>query len=77
MDEPGYSVHKIRAYLQTSDDQATEYGLIPDTRPPLPPPPWRRRVRAWARARSRPVRLRLAARLADVDRDGLEEMSNL
>ncbi|MFI6395284.1 hypothetical protein [Nonomuraea sp. NPDC050540] len=52
-----------------------EYGLVPDTRPPAPRTPWRRRLRWRIAAAVRPVRLALGARLGGVSRHALEEIT--
>jgi len=44
-EEPQVAVQKFAAYIQVSEELAMDYGLIPDTRPPPPPVPWRRRLR--------------------------------
>lgn len=45
------SVTKLGGYIEVPDELLMAYGLIPDTRPPLPPTPWRWRakqqIRAW------------------------------
>lgn len=62
MSEPELTVHKASAYVPISDELAMEYGLIPDTRPPLPPPSLRTRLR-W---RISALRERLAGWLCRV-----------
>lgn len=50
---------KAASYIEVSDELLMDYGVIPDTRPPLPPPSWRTRLR-WKRGMWR----NLAARRA-------------
>ena len=38
-------VVKASGYIEVPDELLMAYGLIPDTRPPLPPLPWRWRLR--------------------------------
>lgn len=42
---------KFTAHIQVSEELLMDQGAIPDTRPPLPPPTWRTRLRrkreAW------------------------------
>jgi hypothetical protein len=40
-------VRKLVAYLPVTDEQLMDAGMMPDTRPALPRPPWRRRLRWW------------------------------
>lgn len=74
-EEPQYTVRKIGYSMPISDELAMEYGLIPDTRPPAPPPSWRQRMRWQLQRAVRPVRLRLAARIGGVSRTELEEIT--
>ncbi|MER7126765.1 hypothetical protein [Micrococcus luteus] len=55
-------VRKISYFAPISEELLMEYGLIPDTRPAPPPPPWHRRL-CWTIAR---FRLRLGAWIAGV-----------
>ncbi|WP_049562224.1 hypothetical protein [Nonomuraea sp. SBT364] len=73
VDEQRFQVRKYVTYQRISDEEAMEFGLIPDTRPPLPPPSWRQRARWRIAAAVRPVRLRLAARVGGVSVEALEE----
>jgi hypothetical protein len=45
------NAHKLSAVIEVPDELLMDAGLIPDTRPPLPPPTWRTRLRrklgAW------------------------------
>jgi hypothetical protein len=68
-------VNKMAAYMAMSEGQMMDLGLIPDTRPPAPRPSCRRRARWKVAELVRPVRLRLAARLGGVSREGLEEVT--
>lgn len=43
-DDPEFTVHKAAGYMRISDELAMDYGLIPDTRPPVHIP-WHRRLR--------------------------------
>lgn len=36
---------KAHGYVFASDELLMDAGVIPDTRPPSPPPPWGRRMR--------------------------------
>jgi hypothetical protein len=49
--EPELIVHKVTGYVVASEELLMDCGVIPDTRPPPPPTPWRvklrRRVWAW------------------------------
>lgn len=65
---PRIEVKKIAAYFPMSNELAMEYGLIPDTRPPVVIP-WRRRVRWAAQARVRRARLRVGSWVAGEDLD--------
>lgn len=72
-DDPGYLarvyqyVHKLAAYVPMTPDEAMEWGLVADTRPPAPAV-----VRWWRRARLRvsdaiaQARLRVGAWVAGV-----------
>ncbi len=42
-------VVKFGHVLPISEDMAMDYGIIPDTRPPLPPLPHRTRLHWWLR----------------------------
>ena len=45
---------KFAMRLEISDELLMDYGLIPDTRPPRPPVPWRTRLRwRWHGTRGR------------------------
>lgn len=49
-----FEVRKHAAYLVVSDDALMDAGVIPDTRPPAPPPSWRTRLRwRWWKWRER------------------------
>lgn len=43
--QPHITVTKHSAYILASTDLLMDEGVIPDTRPPRPPPPWRTRLR--------------------------------
>lgn len=50
-DEPLITKHAMT--FEVSEELLMDYGVIPDTRPPLPPPPWRTRLRwRWYSART-------------------------
>jgi hypothetical protein len=69
--EPYGQVKTIASQIVISRDLAMDYGLIPDTRPPLPPPTRRTRLRWWWRDRQERLRERLACRIAPwLDSDG-------
>lgn len=38
-------VRKLSSVIEVPDELLMAYGVIPDTRPPLPPTPWRWRLR--------------------------------
>lgn len=68
-----FEVRKMTAHIPISEEHAMDLGLIPDTRPPSPPPSWRQRARWKVAALVRPIRLRLAARIGGVSVERLEE----
>lgn len=70
-----YNVRKIGQFVPISDELAMEYGLIPDTRPPSPPPSRRQRIRWWVARTVRPWRLAVAARIGGTTRAGMEEVT--
>lgn len=40
-----HNARKVSAIIEVPDELLMDYGLIPDTRPPRPPTPWRWRLR--------------------------------
>jgi len=73
VDEQQFKVRKMSYTMPISTEHAMDLGLIPDTRPPSPPPSWRQRARWKVAALVRPVRLGLAARIGGVSVERLEE----
>jgi hypothetical protein len=47
MTHPHIDVHKISAFVSVSEELLMDMGIIPDTRPPSPPPTRRQRFRWW------------------------------
>lgn len=66
-------VRKIHYFAPVSEELLMEYGLIPDTRPVPPPPPWRRRLRWRLTEAVARFRLHLGARIAGVQSEEWEE----
>lgn len=64
VNEPGPEllVTKHTAHILVSEEMLMDCGVIPDTRPPPPPVPWRRRLR-WRLADARERAAALAYRL--------------
>ncbi len=58
---------KFGGYIQVSEEVLMDQGLIPDTRPPLPPPPWRTRLRWWVEVRRERLGEIIAGRRFDDD----------
>jgi hypothetical protein len=56
---------KFGSYIQVSDELLMDQGLIPDTRPPVPPPPWRTRLCWWVEGRRERVGEIIAGRRFD------------
>lgn len=61
------NVTKYAGLVQMSEYAAMDYGLIPDTRPPLPPPTRRERFRWWRQQAVAQARTRLATWIAGYD----------
>jgi hypothetical protein len=59
-------VVKQSAYMAVSDDLLMDYGVIPDTRPPVQIP-WRHRLRWWITARRERVGRKVGSWIAGVD----------
>jgi hypothetical protein len=55
-------VRKLTGFIEVSDDLLMDYGVIPDTRPKPPPPPWRTRLRRKITATVANLRERAARR---------------
>lgn len=67
MDGEPLTTRKIGARIPVSDDWLMDEGLIPDTRSPLPPEPWWRRLHRQVAERVWAWRFRLGCRIAGVD----------
>ncbi|MGI5286623.1 hypothetical protein ACQEVF_25245 [Nonomuraea polychroma] len=65
MSDETFEVKKISFHMPISEELAMEYGLIPDTRPPVRIP-WRRRIHWRIQEAIAHARLRLGARIAGV-----------
>ena len=62
-------VQKIGHMIPISTEMAMLCGLIPDTRPPAPPPSRRTRFRWWRQDLVRTSRMRLASWIAGFNVD--------
>lgn len=70
---PELTVHKMASYMVVSDELLMDAGLIPDTRPPAPPPSRRTRLRWWWTAWRERVGRRVGSWIAGIDLTGDDE----
>lgn len=61
------TVHRMTYAIPYSDEQLMDEGVIPDTRPPAPPVPWRLRARRKIRSAVAAGRMRIGSWIAGVD----------